>query len=103
MIEALAHESMKHNGPGRADNGNFALSDIRVFVEPLDGGSKRVAVKLTNPQTTFEQNKEGLSVASSIDADKKKTGWAVDQGGIGKDQTAVFEFSERLVLLMVLS
>ena len=93
-IEALAHESMKHNGPGRADNGNFALSDIRVFVEPLDGGSKRVAVKLTNPQTTFEQNKEGLSVASSIDADKKKTGWAVDQGGIGKDQTAVFEFSE---------
>tara|TARA_Y100000780_G_scaffold37421_1_gene30153 strand:- start:121 stop:3249 length:3129 start_codon:yes stop_codon:yes gene_type:complete len=93
-IEALAHESMKHNGPGRADNGNFALSDIRVFVEPLDGGSKREAVKLTNPQTTFEQNKEGLSVASSIDADKKKTGWAVDQGGIGKDQTAVFEFSE---------
>jgi hypothetical protein len=93
-IEALAHESMKHNGPGRADNGNFALSDIRVFVEPLDGGSKRVAVKLTNPQATFEQNKEGLSVASSIDADKKKTGWAVDQGGIGKDQTAVFEFSE---------
>ena len=93
-IEALAHESMKHNGPGRAENGNFALSDIRVFVEPLDGGSKRVAVKLTNPQATFEQNKEGLSVASSIDADKKKTGWAVDQGGIGKDQTAVFEFSE---------
>ena len=93
-IEALAHESMKHNGPGRADNGNFALSDIRVFVEPLDGGSKRVAVTLTNPQATFEQNKEGLSVASSIDSDKKKTGWAVDQGGIGKDQTAVFEFSE---------
>jgi len=93
-IEALAHESMKHNGPGRADNGNFALSDIRVFIEPLDGGSKRVAVTLTNPQTTFEQNKEGLSVASSIDADKKKTGWAVDQGGIGKDQTAVFEFAE---------
>ncbi|MDB4668366.1 PSD1 and planctomycete cytochrome C domain-containing protein [bacterium] len=93
-IEALAHESMKHNGPGRADNGNFALSDIRVFIESLDGGSKRVAVKLTNPQTTFEQNKEGLSVASSIDADKKKTGWAVDQGGIGKDQTAVFEFAE---------
>ena len=93
-IEALAHESMKHNGPGRANNGNFALSDIRVFVEPLEGGSKRVAVKLTNPQATFEQNKKGLSVASSIDADKMKTGWAVDQGGIGKDQTAVFEFSE---------
>ena len=93
-IEALAHESMKHNGPGRADNGNFALSDIRVFVEPLNGGSKRAAVKLVNPQATFEQNKGGLSVASSIDTDKKKTGWAVDQSGIGKDQAAVFEFSE---------
>ena len=33
-IEALTDKSMKRNGPGRAGNGNFALSDIRVFATP---------------------------------------------------------------------
>ena len=54
-IEALSDPSMKRNGPGRAENGNFALSDLRVFAESLDGSSKRFAVKLVNPQATFDQ------------------------------------------------
>jgi len=65
---------------------------LRVFTEPLDGSSKRVAVKLVNPQTTHQQDKSDLSVASSIDDNKRTSGWAVDRGGIGKAQTAVFEF-----------
>ena len=91
-IEALIDKSMKRNGPGRAGNGNFALSDIRVFATPKKGG-KRVAVKLVSPKATHQQNTGGLSVASSIDGDKRKSGWAVDAGGIGKPQAAVFEFA----------
>ena len=91
-IEALTDKSMKRNGPGRAGNGNFALSDIRVFATPKKGG-KRVAVKLVSPKATHQQNTGGLSVASSIDSDKRKSGWAVDAGGIGKPQAAVFEFA----------
>ncbi|MDC0218960.1 PSD1 and planctomycete cytochrome C domain-containing protein [Verrucomicrobia bacterium] len=91
-IEALVDKSMKRNGPGRASNGNFALSDIRVFATPKKGG-KRQSVKLINPKATHQQNTGGLSVASSIDGDKRKSGWAVDVGGIGKDQAAVFEFA----------
>ena len=91
-IEALTDKSMKRNGPGRAANGNFALSDIRVFATPKKGG-KRVAVKLVSPKSTHQQNTGGLSVASSIDGDKRKSGWAVDAGGIGKAQAAVFEFA----------
>ncbi len=91
-IEALTDKSMKRNGPGRAGNGNFALSDIRVFAMPKKGG-KRQAVKLINPKATHQQNTGGLSVASSIDGDKRKSGWAVDFGGIGKEQAAVFEFA----------
>ena len=34
-IEALTHKSMKRNGPGRASNGNLALSDIRVFAKKI--------------------------------------------------------------------
>ena len=96
-IEALTDKSMKRNGPGRAGNGNFALSDIRVFAAPKKGGAenkKGQAVKLINPKATHQQNTGGLSVASSIDGDKKKSGWAVDAGGIGKQQSAVFEFAE---------
>ncbi len=92
-IEALTHPTMKRNGPGRASNGNIALSDIRVFVAPKKGG-QRQSVKLVNPKATHQQNTGDLSVASSIDSDKRKTGWAVDVGGIGKEQAAVFEFAE---------
>ena len=91
-IEALTDKSMSRNGPGRAGNGNFALSDIRVFAANKKGG-QRVPVKLVNPKATHQQNTAGLSVASSIDGDKRKSGWAVDFGGIGKEQAAVFEFA----------
>ena len=91
-IEALTDKSMPRNGPGRAGNGNFALSDIRVFAANKKGG-QRVPVKLVNPKATHQQNAGGLSVASSIDGDKRKSGWAVDFGGIGKEQAAVFEFA----------
>jgi mono/diheme cytochrome c family protein len=91
-IEALTHKSMVHNGPGRAVNGNIALSDIRVFATPKKGG-QRQSVKLVNPKATHQQNTGSLSVASSIDGDKRNTGWAVDYGGIGKEQAAVFEFA----------
>ena len=91
-IEALTDKSMPRNGPGRAGNGNFALSDIRVFAANIKGGH-RVPVKLVNPKATHQQNTARLSVASSIDGDKRKSGWAVDFGGIGKEQAAVFEFA----------
>ena len=91
-IEALTDKSMPRNGPGRAGNGNFALSDIRVFAANKKDG-QRVPVKLVNPKATHQQNTARLSVASSIDGDKRESGWAVDFGGIGKEQAAVFEFA----------
>ncbi|MBI1368838.1 MAG: DUF1553 domain-containing protein [Planctomycetes bacterium] len=92
-IEALTDPSMVKGGPGRASNGNFALSDLKVSVKQLGGDQKPVAVKLTRARATHEQNQTGLSVASSLD-DNPKTGWAVDFGGIGKPQAAVFDFEK---------
>ena len=91
-VEALTHESFKAKGPGRADNGNFALSTIRVTAEPLGGGPAR-EVKLVAAEATHQQNAASLSVASSID-ENPASGWAVDAGGIGKDQAAAFTFAE---------
>ena len=92
-LEALADASMAGKGPGRAANGNFALSRIKVAWQPVSGGPAR-DVSLKPGEFTHEQNAGGLSVASSLD-DNAATGWAVD-GQIGKDHAAVFAFEPPL-------
>ena len=94
-MEALTDKSLPRQGPGRAGNGNFALSNLKVFVKPAsqkDG--KRRQIKIVSAKATHEQNRGNLSVASAFDANPTGTGWAVDKGGIGKDQAAVFELAE---------
>ncbi len=93
-LEALSHPSLAKGGPGRADNGNFALTDFTVAIKPKEGPVKPLV--LANPQTTFEQSPQGLFVKNTIDGDKK-SGWAVDPK-FGKDHAAVFELAEELVL-----
>ncbi len=89
-VEALSHASFTKGGPGRADNGNFALSDLHVVVRPVGNNQPTNVVRLTQPKATFEQ--KGLPVASVIDTEKK-TGWAIDPR-FGKDHAASFEFAE---------
>ena len=86
-LEALAHPSFVKGGPGRAGNGNFALTDFRVTAAPLDGHGKPVELKLIRPRATFQQ--AGLPVAAAIDADPKSA-WAIDPQ-FGKDHAAAFE------------
>ena len=87
-IEALTHDSLPAKGPGRAGNGNFVLGNLKVTVTDSTGTRE---IPLTHPRATHQQNNDSLSAAASIDADPT-TGWAVDGGGIGKDQAAVFDF-----------
>ena len=94
-IEALTHSSMPKNGPGRASNGNFGLTDLKVSVRPLkDPNAKLTPVKIADARATHQQNTGNLSVKAALDNDKNKTGWAVDRGGIGHDQAAVFSFEK---------
>jgi len=85
-IEALAHPSMVRSGPGRASNGNIDLTDLT-----LKSGDKEL--RLINPRATFQQNTGKLSVAASID-DDRKSGWAVDPQ-FGKDHAAIYEIANR--------
>lgn len=95
-IEALTDPSMKRNGPGRAGNGNFALSNFKVLV--VNTEDEKQHLKLVSAEATHQQNKGNLSVASSFDSNPDGTGWAVDAGGIGKDQAAVFKLEKPLQL-----
>jgi hypothetical protein len=91
-LEALAHPALVKGGPGRATNGNFALSDLRVLAEPVVADEKvpPVRVKLIAPRATFEQ--KGLPVSAAID-DNVSTAWAIDPQ-FGKDHAAAFTFEK---------
>src|SRR5262245_13447320 len=91
-LEALAHPSLVKSGPGRATNGNFALSEIRVVAEAVVQDEKLppVRVTLVNPRATFEQ--KGLPVAAAID-NQVSTAWAIDPQ-FGKDHAAAFGFEK---------
>ena len=94
-IEALTHKSLRRQGPGRAGNGNFALSNLKVFARPADQPkAKRTPVKLSSAKATHQQNTGSLSAAAAIDMNPDGTGWAVDRGGIGKDQALVIGFAK---------
>jgi len=88
-LEALADASMPKGGPGRADNGNFGLSRLRVFAASVGATQE---VKIVKAIATFQQNESNLSIASSLD-DDAKTGWAVDPQ-FGKNHAAVFTFEK---------
>ena len=87
-LEAMAHPSFVKGGPGRADNGNFDLTDLHLTAAPAEGQGQAVEVKLVHPRSTFDQS-TSLGVALVIDGDKK-TGWAIDPQ-FGKDHAATFE------------
>src|SRR5262249_51224237 len=90
-IEALTHPSLVKSGPGRASNGNFALTNFNVTAAPKSDPKKTVTVKLIKPRATFEQ--KGLPVAAAIDADPVTSGWAIDPQ-FGKDHAAAFQFEK---------
>ena len=91
-LETLTHPTMKGNGPGRADNGNFGLGKIEVsLVSPKGEASP---VKIGRAFADHEQNTQQLGVAASLD-ENPASGWAID-GQIGKDHAAVFVFATPL-------
>ncbi|MCA9178103.1 MAG: DUF1549 domain-containing protein, partial [Planctomycetales bacterium] len=87
-LEALTDPEFPQRGPGRAANGNFALGEIRLQLRAPQ--QQPQSLPLVAARATHQQNDGALSVAASIDQDPI-SGWAVDSGGIGKDQAAVFD------------
>ncbi|WP_299464370.1 DUF1549 and DUF1553 domain-containing protein [uncultured Gimesia sp.] len=95
-LETLTHRSLPKQGPGRALNGNFSLTAFNVKAKSVaDKKGAATEVKLTNARATHEQNQTTLSANSAIDG-QYGSGWAVDMGGIGKDQAIVFDLETPL-------
>ena len=92
-LEALADERLSANGPGLASNGNFVLSSLRVYAEPVSDKDARNfgrRIRLKNARADFSQG--GRQVTSVI-GDDPTDGWAI-YPNVGTDHYAVFELDE---------
>ncbi len=103
-LEVLPDDSLPNKGPGRAGNGNFVLSELRVTFK--EGEVEAVAVPLQNATATYEQtgalggNPYGKwAVEAVIDGDAKGPtwGWAIMEKA-GQANFAVFETTADLTL-----
>ncbi len=83
-LEVLTHESLPENGPGRAGNGNFVLSEI--WFRTGDGKELRFSV------AGADHSQRDYSVTNAIDG-KDDTGWAINgapDGSLNYNRTAWF-------------
>jgi hypothetical protein len=89
-LEAVPDDSLPGRGPGRAVNGNFSVTGIRVKACPRGKPDQAVAVTLKNPKADFAQESYGgWPVTAALDGDPK-TGWSIDPEE-GQPHEAVFE------------
>ena len=91
-LEVLPDKSLGSNGPGRAPNGNFVVSELKLEYVKQGAEDKAKIVKLIRPQATFSQ--DSFPIANAIDGNPK-TGWAISPQ-LGRAQTAVFELQNKI-------
>ena len=89
-LEVLTDDTLPHNGPGRQDNGNLHLSEVRVSAQVPGAANKSVEVKLKRAVADFDQ--EGWGVSRAIDGDAT-TAWGI-YPAVGQSHAAVFEFEK---------
>ncbi len=87
-LEALTDAALPNKkGPGRAENGNFVLNELRANQRPTgDEEGKAKPVKLVSPLATFQQ--DGYPVANAVD-NNPASGWAIAPQ-LGIDHAAIF-------------
>ncbi len=86
-LEALTDGSLPKDGPGRADDGSFAVSEFKVTASQPDGEGEATIVELEHASSDTTQKRD--PVGKAIDGDAK-TSWVVRRRP-GEPRTAVFE------------
>ncbi len=89
-LEVLPDDRLPMRGPGRQDNGNLHLSEVRVSVAGADAAEKSQPLALHNASADFNQSDYGIERA--VDGNQE-TGWGIHPQ-IGKVHQAVFELKE---------
>jgi hypothetical protein len=94
-LDALPDDSLgKAKGPGRAENGNFVVSELSVTAIPAGKPGMATVAALQNATQTFAQENLPASLAIDGKADDKR-GWGIAPQ-TGRAHHAVFETKEVL-------
>ena len=94
-LETLTDSGLPANGPGRAPNGNFVLSQLRAYRSPNADFKKPQRLSFKAADADFSQRDFSPSGALT---NRRKTGWAISPQ-MGKSHTINFYFKERVDLL----
>ena len=86
-LEVLPDKTLPAQGPGRAANGNFVLSEFNAKAISTDKQKTETLVMFTTATADYSQN--GWPVANARDQ-KEDTGWGI-AGAIGKSHIATFQ------------
>ncbi len=89
-LEVLTDETLPHHGPGRQDNGNLHLSEVRVTAHPRGQNQAPIAVPLRQAVADFDQS--GWGVERALDGDPA-TAWGIHPA-VGQAHEAVIEFDK---------
>jgi mono/diheme cytochrome c family protein len=89
-LEVLADDRLPMKGPGRQDNGNLHLSEIRVGLRTRSEPEKTTWLPLQNASADFNQQDWGI--ARAIDGNTL-TAWGIHPA-VGKSHEAVFEIKQ---------
>ena len=93
-LEALPDDALAAKGPGRSDNGNIVLTDVKLSLAPAASSAAAQPAKFKSARAGYSQDK--YAIANAID-DKPQTGWGVFPQ-VGKAHEAVFELDQPLAI-----
>ncbi len=93
-LESLADPGLPAGGGGRADDGNFVVTEVSVDVAPASDPKGKVRLEFATAKADFEQANLGAQLAIDKDANSRDKGWAVSPR-TGESHWAVFETKDR--------
>ncbi len=85
-LDVLSDDSLPQKGPGRQENGNLHLNEIKIEIGPAGDAKERRVVKLVRAVADF--NQDGWDVARAIDG-RQQTAWGIFPA-VGQSHAAVF-------------
>ncbi|MBA2114728.1 DUF1549 and DUF1553 domain-containing protein [Bremerella alba] len=92
-LETLPDDSLPSKGPGRSQNGNFVLNELKAQLRLADG-SEGPVVAFHRAEATFSQT--GWDVRGAVDGNLG-SGWAVSPRS-GEKHTALFEVDAEVTI-----
>ena len=92
-LEVLTDSRLPKKGPGRGEDGNFALTEIELTAAPTADPKQAKSVKLVKALADFSQDQFSVSRAIDGNTRNNEKGWAVGPA-TGVIHWATFETSE---------